>query len=287
MLFPKDRRLFERLARDGYIALAAAFLVLRFLQVPPWDQSVDAYAYWSTRAGAMYGGSGAGAIGAYVYSPAFAQLLTPATLLPWPLFVTSWTALNMAVLWWLAGRWSLPLLLLFLPVPFEIISGNVHLLYAAAIVLGFRSSAAWALPILTKVTPGIGLAWFAVRREWRALATACMVTAAVAAVSYLLDPGAWSAWLGVLARSSSTPVTVGWYLPVGLVVRLPIALAVVVFAGLTGRAWLVPVAVMLALPVVWLNSLAILVACVPLKRAGRRERHVAPRRTGIVGAAGS
>ena len=37
-------------------------------------------------------------------------------------------------------------------------------------------------------------------------------------------------------------------------------------AGLTGRAWLLPIAVTLALPVLWLNSLAILAACVPLSR---------------------
>jgi hypothetical protein len=266
-----ERGLLHGLGRDGYIALAAAFLVLRLFQVPPWDQSVDAYAYWSTRDGGMYGSSGAGAIGVYLYSPAFAQLLAPVTWLPWPIFVTGWTALNMGVLWWLLGRWSLPAML-FLPVPFEIISGNVHLLYAAAIVAGFRVSAAWALPLLTKVTPGIGLAWFAVRREWKPLAFAIAATVAVAAASFALDPDAWRTWITVVAGSSSTPVTVGWYLPVALIVRLPIALAMVAIAGLTGRGWLVPVAVTLALPVVWLNSLAILVACLPLRNAHSAEQ---------------
>ena len=80
--------------------------------------------------------------------------------------------------------------MLFLPIPFEIVSGNVHLLYAAVIVAGFRLSAAWALPLLTKVTPGIGLVWFLVRREWRPLAVAFGVTVAVAAVSFVLDTDA-------------------------------------------------------------------------------------------------
>ena len=115
-------------------------------------------------------------MGAYLYSPAFAQLIRPLTILPWPIFVTIWTAFNLAIVWWLLGRWSLPAML-FLPIPFEIVSGNVHLMYAAAIVLGFRASFTWALPILTKVTPGIGLAWFAVRREWRQLGLALGVTA--------------------------------------------------------------------------------------------------------------
>ena len=100
--------LLNRLARDGYVLLAAAFLALRLFQVPPWDQSVDAYAYWSTAHGPMYDGQTAGAMGAYLYSPAFAQLLTPLTILPWPLFVTIWTGINLAIVWWLLGRWSLP-----------------------------------------------------------------------------------------------------------------------------------------------------------------------------------
>jgi hypothetical protein len=262
--------LLRRLARDGFLALSAAFLLLRLLQVKPWDQSVDAYAYWATRDGGLYDGAGAGVLGAYLYPPAFAQLLTPVTLLPWPLFVTLWTALNLAVLWWLLGRWSLPALL-FLPIPFEIVSGNVHLLYAAAIVVAIRATVAWGpvawvLPLLTKVTPGVGLLWHAARREWRALGVALGATAAIVAVSWALDPAAWRTWLDIVGVSSSTPETVGWFLPLSLLVRLPAAAAVAVVAGLTGRAWLVPIAVTLALPVVWLNSLAILAACVPLWR---------------------
>jgi len=44
-------------------------------------------------------------------------------------------------------------------------------LLAVAIAVGFRYPAAWALVLITKVTPGIGLVWFAVRREWCPLAT--------------------------------------------------------------------------------------------------------------------
>jgi hypothetical protein len=58
--------------------------------------------------------------------------------------------------------------------------------------------------------------------------------------------------------------TVGWYLPVGLLPRLILAIAIVAAAAWTNRRWLLPVAVVLALPVVWLNSLAVLAAAVPL-----------------------
>lgn len=253
----------RRLGRDGYLALTAAFVLLRLLQVRPWDQSVDAYAYWVTAHGPMYDGAVAGTLGAYVYSPAFAQVLAPVTWLPWAAFVAGWTALNMGIVWWLLGRWSLPAMV-FLPIPFEIVSGNVHLLYAAVIVAGFRYPAAWALPLLTKVAPGLGLVWFAVRREWRALSIALGVTAAIAAASFVLDAEAWRTWISVLTDSSSTPATVGWFLPVSLLIRLPVALVVAAAAGLTGRAWLLPIAVTLAMPVVWVNSLAVLAACVPL-----------------------
>src|SRR4029453_16027075 len=126
-----------------------------------------------------------GRIGAYLYSPAFAQLLAPLTWLPLNVFTAIWTGINCAALWYLLRRWSLPSLL-FLPIPFEIISGNVHLLYAVAIVAGFRYPVTWALMLLTKVTPGVGLLWFLVRREWRALAIAIGLTAAIVAVSFVL-----------------------------------------------------------------------------------------------------
>jgi Glycosyltransferase family 87 len=265
----------HRLLRDGFLVLAIVFVALRLLSIEPWDDSVDAFAYWSTRDGVMYGGpigtGGAGVIGAYLYSPAFAQVLAPAVRLPWPVFAALWTALNFAVLWWLARRAAVPALVLVLlpPVAFEIISGNVHLLYAAAIVAGFRFAGTWALMLLTKLTPGIGLLWFAVRREWRPLAVALGFTAVLAAASYLLDPGAWRTWADLIVRDLGAPlVTTGWYLPVPLVPRLVAAGLVVAWGALTDRAWTIPIAVTLALPILWLNGLSVLVACLPLAREG-------------------
>ena len=49
-----------------------------------------------------------------------------------------------------------------------------------------------------------------------------------------------------------------------LVVRLPIAALLAYWAGRTGRAWVVPIAVFLALPILWLQGLAILTASFPL-----------------------
>ncbi len=264
-----SRLTLTRLPRDVFIVIAVVFIGLRLAGVEPWVQSVDAYAYWSTRTGDYYAASGVGLIGAYLYSPAFAQFLAPITWLPWQAFVALWTAVNIAALCYLGRGWAL-LLLLFLPVPFEIISGNVHLLIALVVVLGFRAPALWAFVVLTKVTPGIGLVWFAVRREWRSLGIALAATAAIVAVSFVLAPGEWPAWIRSLAANAEGPrATLGWYLPVALLVRLPLAAILVAWGGITDRRWILPIAVTLALPVVWLNSLAILVALVPMLREGR------------------
>jgi hypothetical protein len=264
----------DRLLRDGYLILAVVFVGLRLFAIEPWADSVDAYAYWTTRSGDFYATAETGRIGAYLYSPAFAQVMAPLVALPLAVFTALWTAINFAALWWLLRRWALPSLL-FLPIPFEIISGNVHLLYAVAIVAGFRYPATWALMLLTKITPGVGLLWFVVRREWRALAIAVVVTAAIAAVSFVLDRPAWEQWIAILRADLSGAgqgvlVTTGWYLAVPLLPRLVVAAVIVVAAGLTDRRWLIPFAVVVALPVIWLNGLAVLAAVVPLWRARSR-----------------
>jgi hypothetical protein len=260
----------DRLLRDGFVILSAVFIQLRLFWIRPWADSVDAFAYWTTRDGVFYDSSTTGTIGAYLYSPAFAQVLAPITWLSLPVFTALWTALNCATLWFLLRRWALPSLL-FLPISFEIVSGNVHLLYAAAIVLGFRWSATWALMFLTKITPGIGVLWYAVRREWRALVIALGVTAGIVAVSFALDPAAWRAWIELVRQGASGNgavagefQTVGWYLPVALAPRLVVAAGVIAVAAWRDWRWLVPIGIVLAMPVVWLNSLAVLAACVPL-----------------------
>ena len=75
--------------------------------------------------------------------------------MPWQVFLAIWLALLLVTLAWLTG----PLLLLpaVVLLGIEIQYGNIHLFMAAAIVLGFRLSWTWALPLLTKVTPGVGL----------------------------------------------------------------------------------------------------------------------------------
>jgi hypothetical protein len=266
--------------RHGLWFGAALCGLFAFASVLTNGFGLDSHAYWSAWRNGLYSAAPEQR-DAYLYSPAFAQVLAPlVVLLPLSAFTALWTAINFAALWWLVGRLALPSLF-FLPISFEIISGNVHLLYAAAIVAGFRYPATWALMLLTKITPGVGLIWFGVRREWRSLAIALGVTAVIVAVSFLVDRTSWEQWIGVLrtdltGAGQASFSTVGWYLAVPLAPRLVVAAAIVAVAAWTHRRWLVPFAVVVSLPVVWLNGLAVLAAVVPLwkGRAVDQTQHV-------------
>jgi hypothetical protein len=154
----------------------------------------------------------------------------------------------------------------------ELMIGNVHIIYAAAIVAGFRWPAAWAFLLLTKVTPGIGLLWFLVRREWRALGIALGATAAVALVSFAVAPELWWQWAGILLRGEGPIAPAPSVILVPLAVRLPIAAAIVAWGAWTDRRWAVPLAVTLALPVLWTAGLSILVAIVALRSPRKANR---------------
>jgi Glycosyltransferase family 87 len=147
----------------------------------------------------------------------------------------------------------------------EVAGGNVSLLLAAAIVIGFRWPAAWSLILLTKITPGIGLLWFAVRREWRSLGIALGATAVIALVSFVLLPDQWRAWVDVVIQNAAAGKSGTWAsVPIPLWIRLPFAIALVVWGARTDRRWTVPVGAMLALPALWYGGLSMLLAVIPL-----------------------
>lgn len=229
----------------------------------------DARAYWSAPLDDPYEPGSVGQESAYLYSPAFLVAISPLRALPWPIFLGLWTAGLLAVLFWMARPLLfLPLLLLALP---EIWGGNITILLAAAIVLGFSRSAAWAFPVLTKVTPGLGVLWFGVRREWLKFGIAVAATAAIIAATALITPGLWSEWFALLTSSTGSS-TVPGAVPIPLALRLPIAAMVIAYAAWKGQKWLLPIGVLLAMPVIWWGSLALLVACVALKREEIEER---------------
>lgn len=257
-------------------AIVAAWLLLNLRGV----YFRDAMAYWGFDFSDLYGGGRVGQASTYLYSPAFAQLLAPLSALPWPIFAALWSAINLGALVWMTGPRLAAVLFLLpgSPVADEISTGNLHLLLGAAVVLGFRTSGTWALPMLTKLTPGVGVLWFAGRRDWRRLAIAVGVPAAIAAVSFAAAPGLWLEWVETLRRSGGVPVPGEIaVIPGPLTLRMGIAATVAVYAGATNRRWLAPLPVFLALPVPWASGLAILVAMIPLARddvaAGFRRRN--------------
>jgi hypothetical protein len=232
--------------------------------------AADGLVYWGVNVADPYAGSTVGGVNAYLYSPAFAQIFAILGLLPREAFIVGWTLFLAAVAWWLARPWPGALLVLALPVSQEVMIGNIHLLLAAAIVLGFRWAGTWSFVLLTKVTPGIGLIWFAIRREWRNLGIALGVTAAIAGVSFLLAPDTWRDWFALLRHDGGASARV-------VMLRWTAAAAIIGWGALTNRRWTLPLGAMLALPVVWMDSFSMLLGCVALSgaahaRAVTRER---------------
>lgn len=261
-----------RALRDGLGIAGLLFAVYLFAIVAPQARTVgfDAYAYWHLDIEHPYR-LAAGAFGAFTYTPAAARLFAPAGALPWPTFLWLWLAGLIATMVWLGWRRAL-LVLAFPPVAVELYHGNIHLLMAAAIALGFRYPATWAFILLTKVTPGIGLLWFAVRREWRSLAIALGTTAAITVVSLAVDGRLWVEWWSNAILRVTTEGVGQPSLPIPLALRLPAAALLVAWGALTNRRWTVPAAAVLSLPVLWFSGLAILAALPALDRPELLER---------------
>jgi hypothetical protein len=229
----------------------------------------DAHAYWNAWQGGSLYSAPPEQLDAYLYSPAFAQAIWPLAELPWPLFCMLWTGAVAATYLWLLApverKWRVPLLLLCTP---DIVSGNVWAFFALVLVFGLRFPAAWALPLLTKVTPVVGPVWFFARREWRSLAIALGATVGIAAISFAAAPGLWSDWVRFLSHANDisgpaeTSLRPLFYPPIEVLlpIELPIAIAITVFAARRNRPWLLPVAMLFAMPVFTVNAFVMLAA---------------------------
>jgi len=256
----------ESLSDLGGVIAGVIWFAVVFLAVPfgrAWRTGQEAFCYWIANLHSPYTLSDWGSPIAYVYSPAFIQAVAPLTRLPWLLFMGIWTALLIGAVRFLTGRrlFAVGVLLATL----ELAGGNIHLLLAVAIVLGFRWPAAWSFVLLTKVTPGIGLLWFVVRREWRQLGIALGATAVVVAASATIMPQAWLDWFNLLNGLAGHDGSTWAAVPIPFLVRLPIGIAIIVWGARTNRRWTVPVASMLALPALWYGGLTMLLAVIALR----------------------
>jgi hypothetical protein len=245
----------RRAARHGLI-IAGVVVAIAAAWTSYFEDALDAHAYWAARAPGLYGLMPGERL-AYLYSPAFAQLIAPLQWLPEQVFVVLWLAAIVTLIAWLVGPRLLPFAIVL--AWSDIQSANLHTFLAVAIVLSFQIPAAWAFVLLTKVTPGVGLLWFARRREWRALAGAAAATAVIALISFVADPQSWLSWFDLLARSAGGPsLNLSGLTP--LWVRLPIVAALIWWGASRNAKWTVAVAAMLALPIIWPASLAMLLA---------------------------
>ena len=217
----------------------------------------DAYSYWAVDSTPYAWETNL----EYRYSPAFLWIIRPLQLLPFDAFLAIWTGLHIVGLVWLRAGW-------FLIVPGlneDVLRGNISTFIAVFAVLAIRHSAAWWTPVLfTKITPAIGLVWHAVHRQWRSLAMAAALTAGILLVGWITEPDLWAAWFDSLLNADQTyevghPLGPPW-------LRLLLASGVVVAGALTSRAWLVPIAMLVAVPGMWWFNWGLLAAIPALLR---------------------
>jgi hypothetical protein len=152
----------------------------------------------------------------------------------------------------------------------ELHYGNVNLPIAVCAAFGFAYPGLWAFVLLTKPTCAIGLLWFLLRRDWRALAWAVGLTALVAVPTVAFRPDLWSGYVGMLTNNAGVAQAVP------LLWRLPVAAVLVAWGARSDRRWVVPVAAALAVPKLAWPTLAILAGVVPLLSADAGTTFAAP-----------
>jgi Glycosyltransferase family 87 len=259
----RHRRLIDVALRGAFVVVLVAIALLR-----PTPAG-DSHAYWVVDLADPYSRAIA-TQDAFTYPPPAALFFAGlhAVTFQFEIFEALWTLLIGFALLWLTGPWALAFLVL--PVVFsDLYLGNIHILLGAAIVASLRWPAAWAIPLLSKPTCGVGLLWFLARGEWRRLAIALGVTAAISLVTALIVPDLWPKWIAyVLDTGVSPDVGAAHWIPLPLLVRLPAAALLVIWGARTNRAWTLPTASMLALPVLWLVGLAMLTAAFALSPWG-------------------
>jgi hypothetical protein len=247
------------------ILSAGGLVALAWLLTSP-GHGFDFYAYWAVDLAHPYATTGD--FGGFHYPPPFVWLAAPFRLVPFEAGYWAWTGLGLASLVWLTGRWAIAWLL-FPPVISELYHGNVHLLMAVALVVGFRASPAWAFVGLAKVTTATIALWPLLRHQWRPAGIFLAATLLVMLPTLLISPAMWTDWLDHLLDRAARVNLWGAEIGVPLWLRLPAAIALVAWGARTGRRWVTSPAIMLTVPVLWVHSLAILAALPRLIRADR------------------
>lgn len=267
-----------RLALAGFAAIGYALLATVLLEHGIYSDGGlgggDIFAYWMAgrhiAEGAPVYGAGVGAYAAFLYPPPFAQLFAPAALLPFPVVVWAWRAIELGCLRVAVGSWTTAgiALLVWPPAIAEIDAGNVHLIIAAAVALAMRGDARAVVPAALTKFASLAVLPLAFVTDRRGLAVGLGLALLAVLLSVALAPGLWGAYVAFLPVVPNG--TEGWY-NIGAGVPLWIRLSLAALISIAAIRWvrLAPVAALLAMPVVWVHSLSVLVAVV--SRGSQRE----------------
>lgn len=264
----RRRRMIDLTLRIAFVVVLVLFTIFR-----PTPAG-DAHAYWLVDLTNPYTRPVA-TQDAFTYPPpaalfygAMVQLWPAPGGMPFEVFEAIWTLVIGFALLWLTGPFALAFLVLPV-VASDLYLGNIHILLGAAVVGSLRRPGLWAIPLLTKPSVGVGLLWFVVRREWRQLAVAVGVTAALSAAAFVIAPNLWGQWIEyVLATGLSPDLGRAYAVPIPFLIRFPAAVILVIWGARTNRAWTLPTAAMLGLPVLWLVGLAMLAGAFALSAWG-------------------
>jgi hypothetical protein len=205
-----------------------------------------------------------GELGTFSYAPPWAVVFAALSWIPdTPLFLAIMAG-SLLALRYVAGSWLWCGLVLLYPVSAMVIwAGNIEYFIAAALVLAARGHAGpLAFTALAKISPILGVP----RAGWREAALVIGLAVAITLPWLHL----WPEWLDYLLRQPATiAIHIGppWY------VRLPFALALL----LLRRPWAAALAVIVAMPSLWLGTLVILSAVVRLWIDGRAGGRLAVR----------
>ena len=192
----------------------------------------------------------------FSYAPPWAVLFGALSWVPDMIMQLGMVTLSLLAIRYVAGSWLWSGLVFWYPVSAMVIhSANIEFLIAAAIVLAARGHAGpLAFTALAKIAP-----IFAVPHSgWREAA----LVIGIALLVTLPWLHLWPDWIEHLLRQPTTIyIHIGppWY------VRLPFALALL----LVRRPWASALAVVVAMPSLWLGTLVILIAAIRLWIDGR------------------
>jgi hypothetical protein len=239
------------------LGLGIGWAVVVLVTLTRFGNPVDAWCYYGFDSTEPWR-----ADGCFLYAPPVATVMEAVRgVMPFEAFTFLLRASAMLVLIRVAGP-AIGLALFIPAVAIELNAANINMLIVAAVLVGFRYPWAWAFVALTKVTPGIGMLWFAVRREWRHFAIAAGATGAIAVASRVLAPEMWQQYFAALGSEPDASIWLIWW-------RLPLAAMVVVWGARHDHRWALVVAVFLALPRWYYLSPVVLIGLLPLVRMPR------------------